>query len=166
LEGNNYQVVCTFEGMSVESKSITANNQPAHLVDLGGIVHVIIEGKMPENYEEIHRQITSELKLTERDAVGVCWISRSPDSIEMHPVVWVKGINSFFYETSCGSGTIAVGKTTNGSSIIQPSGQSIQVEFTDSAVVLESDMAITKEGGVSWDHLDYCSNQPPTYYTH
>lgn len=27
--------------------------------------------------------------------------------IKIHPVVWVKSIDTLFYETSCGSGTIA-----------------------------------------------------------
>ena len=144
--GKKYQVECSFPGMQVDTMSVQADGQEATLVDLGGIVHVVIEADFPaEDYQAKHRQITRDLQLTERGAVGVCWISRSSDQITMHPVVWVRDIDSFFYEGSCGSGTIAVGKTTGATSVIQPSDKSINVKFTDGSVILQSEMEVTHE---------------------
>jgi hypothetical protein len=62
----------------------------------------------------------------------------------MHPVVWVKAIDSFFYEESCGSGTIAVGRVTGASSVVQPTEKIISVGFTERAVVLESEMEVVR----------------------
>ncbi|MCX6784324.1 MAG: hypothetical protein NTV81_00060 [Candidatus Komeilibacteria bacterium] len=141
-----YRVNCAFQGMEVKVTPVTANGQPATLVDLGGIVHVVIEGEFSakeEIYKPLHRKITEELDLTQRDAVGVVWITKSGSSVIMHPVVWVRAIDSFFYEGSCGSGTIAVGKITGVQDIVQPTGKIISVRFTPQAVNLESEMEVT-----------------------
>lgn len=141
-----FQVRCVFPGMPTNVKEVTLEDgTPASIVDLGGIVHVVIEAPFPSDpkvYEAKHRSITDKFKLGERDAVGVVWFERTSDAIEMHPVVWVKAINTFFYETSCGSGTIAVGRVTQTSSIIQPSGKNISAVITEDAVILESEMEV------------------------
>lgn len=142
----HYQVRCVFPGLPTDVTEVTlADGTPASIVDLGGIVHVVIEAPFPVDpavYEAEHHSITEKFNLGERDAVGVVWFERAGDAIEMHPVVWVKAINTFFYETSCGSGTIAVGRVTNVPSIIQPSGSSISAEITEDAVILESEMEV------------------------
>ena len=147
-DDSHYQVRCVFPGMPTDVREVTlADGTPASIVDLGGIVHVVIEAPFPvdpEVYEKEHHLITEAFNLGERDAVGVVWFERTGDAIEMHPVVWVKAINTFFYETSCGSGTIAVGRVTNVSSIIQPSGQPISAEITEDAVILESKMEVVR----------------------
>ncbi len=141
---NRYDVRCVFPAMPTDVQNVTLNNgQSAAVVDLGGIVHVVIEGDFPndpDDYTAAHRSITEQLKLGERDAVGVVWFARTDDAILMYPVVWVKAIDTFFYETSCGSGTIAVGRVTGASSVVQPTGKIISVEFPEGAVVLESEM--------------------------
>ena len=144
-----FLVECTFPGLPTTSNDVTVlENQAATLVDLGGIVHVVIRAPFPEDpkeYQRQHRSICRELKLEDRDAVGVIWIEEGNGSVTMHPVVWVKGIDTFFYETSCGSGTIAVGKTTGVRSIIQPSRQIINATISDGEVTLQSEMEITHE---------------------
>ena len=47
----------------------------------------------------------------------------------------------------CGSGTIAVGKTTNARRVIQPTGQVIEVEVRKDEIVLASEMEVTHEDG-------------------
>jgi len=67
--------------------------------------------------------------------------------IKIHPVVWVKGISSFFYETSCGSGTLAslITGTDSKNHIYQPSGYSIYAEKKeDGTLILESDMLVVE----------------------
>ena len=146
LDDKHYDVTCIFPDLSTKTTPVKALGQDAVLVDLGGIVHVVIESEFPKDgYQAQHRQITHDLQLTERSAVGVCWIDRDGQSINMHPVVWVRDIDSFFYETSCGSGTIAVGKVTNASSVVQPTGQTINVNLTPTAVLLQSNMEVIHE---------------------
>ena len=143
-DDNNANVTVHFENLPVEVKPLTVSgNIPAELVDLGGIVHVLIEGELPEDYEAQHKAITAELGLQERGAVGVNWISRHDDDVMLHPVVWVRSIDSFFYETACGSGSIAAAAATGSENIVQPSGQTILVHRDGDAVTLQSDMEVT-----------------------
>lgn len=147
-DASHFNVRCTFPGMPTDVKEVTLDDgTAASIVDLGGIVHVVIEAPFPVDpavYEKEHHNITEKFNLGERDAVGVVWYERTGDAIEMHPVVWVKAINTFFYETSCGSGTIAVGRVTRVPSIIQPSGHSISAEITKDAVILSSEMEVVR----------------------
>jgi len=145
IADKKYDVSCLFKDLKAEAKKVMVAGQPATLVDLGGIVHVVIEADFPDNYENQHRQITQELDLINREAVGVCWITKEGASVTMHPVVWVKDIDSFFYEGSCGSGTIAVGKVTGLNQVIQPTGKSIDVKFEENDIQLHSQMEITHE---------------------
>ncbi|HEX4662542.1 MAG TPA: hypothetical protein VH144_02915 [Candidatus Saccharimonadales bacterium] len=143
-----YNVRCEFPGMPTEVQPVVLNGgQRANIVDLGGIVHVVIEGDFPEDpmdYQAAHRAITQQFNLGDREAVGVIWFEKDPDSVNIHPVVWVKAVDTFFYEESCGSGTIAVGKVTGKSQITQPTGKDIHVEITDMVVALESEMEVVR----------------------
>lgn len=141
-------VHCTFPGMPTKVQDVTlAGGQRASVVDLGGIVHVVIEGAFPHEesaYRAAHRAIMDELGLSDREAVGVVWFERQQGSILIHPVVWVKGVDTFFYEQSCGSGSIAVGRVTGESAIVQPTGKTISVKITSAAVELESEMEVVQ----------------------
>jgi hypothetical protein len=142
---NEYYVRCRFPGMSVEVYPVEGHEQTINIVDLGGIVHVVVESRFPaqaEIYRETHHHLTEELSLRERDAVGVVWIERKDDSVAIHPVVWVRSIDTFFYESSCGSGTIAACAVTGVSDIIQPTGKIIRAEVDGDFVTLESDMEV------------------------
>lgn len=146
--GKTFFVRCTFPGMPTKVREVTlSDGQNASVVDLGGIVHVVIEGAFPREesaYRTAHRGIMDQLGLSDREAVGVVWFERQQDSILIHPVVWVKGVDTFFYEQSCGSGTIAVGRVTGESTIVQPTGKTISVTFTADAVNLESEMEVVQ----------------------
>ncbi|MGF7229646.1 MAG: hypothetical protein ACQR33_06750 [Candidatus Saccharibacteria bacterium] len=143
-----YDVRCEFPGMPTDVEHVTlVNGQLADIVDLGGIVHVVIEGDFPSDpstYKTAHRDIMTQFSLDTRDAVGVVWFERVGDSIRMHPVVWVRAIDTFFYEESCGSGTIAVGRVTGVQSIVQPTGKSIKATISDDVVVLQSEMEVVR----------------------
>ena len=141
-----YEVECVFENFPIKEKEAKlSNGQKVKIVDLEGIIHVIIEVPFPkekEVYQNTHKEITKELNLERRSAVGVIWIEKTNNTVKMHPVVWVREVDTFFYETSCGSGAIAVGKVTGICSIIQPTGKEIEVRFTPEAVILKSEMEI------------------------
>ena len=72
------------------------------------------------------------------------WYEKSQDAVVMHPVVWVRESNTFYYESSCGSGTIAVGRVTGVPSIVQPTGMSISAEISEDSVVLKSEMEMVR----------------------
>lgn len=150
IDDKVYLVECVFPGLLIHQQEIVlSSGQKGTIVDLGGIVHFVSEAPFPserEDYQAAHRVIVRELNLEDRSAVGVVWIERIEDEVKMHPVVWVKDVDTFFYEESCGSGTIAVGKVTGVSSIVQPSGKKIEVEIADNKIILKSDMEVIYNG--------------------
>jgi diaminopimelate epimerase len=131
----------TFPNLSATAEPIEISGvDRAEIVDMGGIVHVIIYGKLPEDYKAEHVRICTELGLTQRGAVGVDWIEVEGDTVTMHPVVWVRDINSYFYESACGSGSISVAEATGIPSVIQPSGQVIVVTKDANSLSISSKM--------------------------
>lgn len=139
---NKFYVTCKFPNFDIKITDVDVNCVSGKLVDLGGIVHFVIEGVLPLEYEKLHKKITKDLGLDNRDAVGVVWFQKKDNYLEINPVVWVRSINTFFKETSCGSGTIAVSAVTGASEIRQPSGGVIKAQITKSEVLLESEMEI------------------------
>lgn len=108
------------------------------IVALEGITHVIspypfvnkVKAKTTAN------QILEKLGLkTTQPAAGVLFLTENPLGIKMDPFVYVRNIETFFYETACASGTTAVGlakslmenQSFRGLPIIQPSDQIIYV---------------------------------------
>ena len=150
---NGEVVECQFTGLPMKKSQVTVLGEQADLVDMGGIVHVVLPFKshfdpIPETYRTVHRQITDSLGLNQRAAVGVIWREKQRDgSTLIHPVVWVRDIDSFFYETACGSGTLAVLAVSDATreNIVQPSGGSIYAEKkTGDTFLLRSKMQIKK----------------------
>ncbi len=149
LSSSDYFVECVFPELPTKTEKIDLEDgKQATIVDLGGIVHVVIEGDFPENPEEYkakHRNFVHDLSLGNRDAVGVIWFKMAGNSVRMHPVVWVKEIDTFFYEKACGSGTIAVAKVTGINIVIQPTGQTIEALIGKNSVTLRSEMEVVNE---------------------
>jgi diaminopimelate epimerase len=138
-------VTCTFDRLPIEVRREQNADSELQIVDLGGIVHIVIEGVLPSDYEAQHRELTLRFGLSDRGAVGVCWVERSADRVTLHPVVWVRAIDSFFYETSCGSGSIAATSVMGASTITQPSGEVIEVKREGTQVSLQSRMEVIRE---------------------
>jgi len=142
----SYSVECIFPALSVSWDNVKlSSGHEAALVDLGGIIHMVIEGLFSSEkkaYQEKHKAIVREFNLENRKAVGVVWIERTNQGVKMHPVVYIKDVDTLFYEKSCGSAAIAVAKVTGASLVIQPTGKKIKVKITDKETVLESDMEI------------------------
>jgi len=108
------------------------------IVSLEGITHVI--SFLPFTDKETAKlkanQILEnlDLKMT-KPAAGVLFLTENTSGIKMNPFVWVRDIETFFYETACASGTTAVGlaksfrenQSLQNLPIIQPSGEVIYV---------------------------------------
>lgn len=99
------------------NKSVTRISENSAIVKMYGITHYIVEtGKKDINEEYTKEQLKKyafgkleELGLTNEDAAGVIFTRILDDSsVEITPIVYVKAINTLFYETACGSGTTAV----------------------------------------------------------
>ncbi len=135
LTDKTFFVSASFPGMRAVAKSVCLEDStPVKIVDLGGIVHVVIEGEFPSDtnaYSAQHRHIVEIFGLSDRGAVGVVWYEKSQDAVVMHPVVWVKAVDTFFYESSCGSGIIAVAAATGVATIVQPTRMTISTEISE-----------------------------------
>lgn len=138
VEGDT--VRCTFPHYPFTTKQVNVLGVEATFVDLGGIVHVVLPPTVAFRddeayYEPAHNEVTAALQLQDKAAVGVIWQEAHGNEVKIRPVVRVKGdkVATFYYETSCGSGTLATLITHNASTlnIIQPTDQAILAERTD-----------------------------------
>ncbi|MDP2860405.1 MAG: hypothetical protein Q8N98_01670 [bacterium] len=110
------------------------------IVELKGITQVVVSGKglsfVEKTIKDRAFDILKSLNLIRTcKAAGVMFTSEKNGRVAIDPVVWVRDIQTLFYETACASGTAAVGmvealkrnKNINNMSITQPSGSEIKV---------------------------------------
>ena len=109
------------------------------IVRLKGITQIIVDESdlkfNQNNYKQEFIKIRDRFGLSDELAVGVIWKSKVANKISIKPVIWVRNTDSYYYETSCASGTIATAlseiKNENNSDsikkydIYQPSGSKI-----------------------------------------
>ena len=142
LGGPDYEVSATFPGLTAPVRALGLRPEgPAALVDLGGIVHIVLIAPFPRAakvYRAQHRRLCRDLALTDRAAV--IWCERAGENLTLHPLVWVRALDSFFYESACGSGTIAAAAVLGSGAYRQPSGQAIVAELGAEAITLSSVM--------------------------
>jgi diaminopimelate epimerase len=154
-----YIVKSVFNGMKTPVYDAELSGMNVKIVDLIGIVHVIINGDLPKDFEDKHHKISDKLKLDRWSAVGVVWYQEVGDGIKINPVVRVygkidpltgiKSKDAFYYQRACGSGSIAVSAVTGETNIIQVTNDVIEVEITSNYVSLKSEM------GLEVYHNDY-----------
>ena len=118
-----------------------------YIVKIEGITIVVIQDFVAVKYlnnnidlKEIGKKFIKSLNLENCGAVGIMFCEKCNGNIKINPIVWVKNIDTFFYETACGSGSVAVcmveaflNKQNKVIDIIQPSGLIIttKVEYKD-----------------------------------
>lgn len=72
---------------------------------------------------------------TEEKAIGIMLLEKVSNKIKINPVVWVKDIDTIFYETACGSGSLGTAiynyfkNKEEKIELIQPSGYCINIEL-------------------------------------
>ena len=70
-----------------------------------------------------------------KDAVGIILLETNGKKFKIYPIIWVKTIDTLYYETACGSGSLAVAiyenyiRNIKNFEIIQPSGYIINVRL-------------------------------------
>lgn len=109
------------------------------LVRLPGIVHLCLDETrhlFPEKYAEASAQLRREWSLDTEAAVGCVWYRQHGACSHIRPVVWVRSTATAYYESGCGSGSLALGlwlgKGQNIPSplrVVQPSGGEIRVKM-------------------------------------
>lgn len=96
---------------------------------------ISVEGKEPEEIKRQAFELIKQKGLDAYPAAGIMYVRKTEKGLEIVPVVYVRDIDTLFYETACGSGTTAVGlvlAVQKGNSIknipiYQPSGLPIKV---------------------------------------
>ena len=74
-------------------------------------------------------------------AIGVILLENVQNELKIYPIVWVKDVNTMYYETACGSGSLAAAiykNTAEEIEIIQPSGYSIKVKILNNGNYIEN----------------------------
>lgn len=101
----------TFFNMVYQKYEVTVpEGGLATVVDFGDIVHVVLAQYFKDDevwYRAQHDCIIKALGFTERPAVGIVWTTPAKDGVRIDPVVWVRSTGAFYYETACGSGSMA-----------------------------------------------------------
>ena len=102
--------------------------------------------KLKENEEKTKNEL-KQLMITELDsdekAIGIILLEKISGKIKINPIVWVKEINTVFYETACGSGSLGTAiynylkNKDKKIELIQPSGYSINIELEENGKYIE-----------------------------
>ena len=93
--------------------------------------------------KEIKQFMIDEIN-TEEKAIGIMFLEKIEDKLKINPVVWVKDIDTVFYETACGSGSLGTAiynyykNKVDKTEIIQPSGYSINIELKNKKQYIEN----------------------------
>ncbi len=119
------------------------------IVPLEGIVQYIdfdqkkLERKSSDEIKRMAKAQMEEKGLLNNPAVGIMYAKNTEKGWSIVPIVWVRSIDTLFYETACGSGTIALAqalafrnkRSVTDLSVIQPTGSAIKasVEFDGKA---------------------------------
>ena len=116
------------------------------LVKIDGILIVIFNEEKSKEYirklkdneelakKELKEFMSKSIQTTEK-AIGIMLLENVLDKIKINPVVWVKDIDTVFYETACGSGSLATAIYNYYNSkeemleLIQPSGYTVNIEL-------------------------------------
>lgn len=115
------------------------------IVKLDGIYHVVIGGDLSSSYisklildeEKTKKDLKELMKKLDMDieAMGVMLLENQNNEVKINPIVWVKSIDTVYYETACGSGSLATAiylnylNKINSVDIIQPSNYKIKVDL-------------------------------------
>ncbi len=101
------------------------------LVRFSGIIHAVTGEECTKSPEEL----INYLKNIEKDAAAIGIIGVKDDT--MNPVVWVRGIDTLYHESACGSGCAACACAFEKSMRLkQPSGKYLNAQYADGTVIL------------------------------
>lgn len=124
---------------------IVTDNILFQIIKIDGILLAVFSEELSKNYikklKQNEEDTKKELKKlmskfkTKENAVGIILLEQAEEQIKINPIIWVKTIDTVFYETACGSGSLAaayakyVQDKEQCFKILQPSGYSISVSI-------------------------------------
>ena len=125
-----------------------------NLVKLDVILQVVVEEnnldefilKLKEDEENAKIELKEIMESfnSDEEAVGIVLLEKENGKLKINPVVWVKEIDTIFYETACGSGSLATAiyksfeENINETELLQPSGYSINVKLEKRVFFIEN----------------------------
>lgn len=120
----------------IEEYKILKINDDIYKIKLKGITILVVKKtKIYKNLKDDAKKFIEGYDIDD-EAVGVMFVERIKEYIKMYPIVWVKNINTLFFENACGSGTIAVtmleavlAERSNKYCVLQPSGEFLETEI-------------------------------------
>lgn len=128
-----------------EVDNIYQKNSQYYFIKLDGIDLIVYLAQnsieklklLKENEELAKIKLKEEMKQinSNQEAIGIILLERQNEILKINPVIWVKSIDTVYYETACGSGSLAtaiVNYLETGKfflKILQPSGYFIDVNL-------------------------------------
>lgn len=131
-----------------------------NFVKLDGIRLAVVAGKeakeqirkLKEEEEKAKNELKEIMKEfdTDENAVGMILLEEENGKTKINPVIWVKTIDTIYYETACGSGSLATAIYKNkvegseNSEIVQPSGYSIYIRLKKQSDTIQKAVVMGK----------------------
>lgn len=125
--------------------NIIENKDKMSIIKLDGIVLLVLNEESSRDYIEALKkdekktkiELKEKMKETKIDekALGIILLENENDKLKINPIIWVKEIDTVYYETACGSGSLAAAiyknyiEGTNQIEILQPSGGIISIKL-------------------------------------
>lgn len=159
---------CTaYAQMPIQKDSLIAKLQKGLFrINLEGITQLVCLDKIPsENPDKLKSTALQILKaeglIYSVPAAGIMFIEEKNKLIKLKPIVWVRDIETIFFETSCATGTAAIGiwkayqttKIKTQVKILQPSGKTIEaiVNKKPLEVFIDGPIEILFKGGENYE---------------
>ena len=153
-----------------KNEDIISIKDEFNIIDLDGILLLVIDEKNSKQYiEELKEnqkvamiRLKNIMKLVEtsKEAVGIILLEKEKSNTKINPVIWVKTVDTLYYETACGSGSLAaaiyinnINKKSKKIKIMQPSGYSIIIKLNNKNGNIKG---VTILGKVEEDDKDEC----------
>jgi len=114
-----------------------------HKVKMNGMTTLVVNEDAAKRYLEDRQNLKTHgmnfihhYHLESCEAVGVMFLEKIDSVLKINPIVWVRSIDTLFYETACGSGTTAtvmvesyLKQSDCSMDILQPSGHKITAQI-------------------------------------
>ena len=142
---NNKKEVYTKMPIKKEINSIIKKKDKFNLVNLDGILLAVLSIKDSKKYIKELKTNTMKTKLklkeimetfeTKENAIGIILLEEINKGVKIYPITWVKSIDTVYFETACGSGSLAaaiflnsINKSTS-FNFLQPSNYTININL-------------------------------------
>lgn len=116
-----------------------------NFIKLDGILLAIVDEqnsrefikRLREDEDKTKNELKEMMKTfdTEEKAVGIILLEEEKTKTKINPIIWVKTIDTLYYETACGSGSLATAIYKNyaerieNMEVMQPSGYTININL-------------------------------------